>query len=105
MPWRHEMLVGKGIISPDALATHLTGDTANLAADHLAKRGRGGTAMPALCYAGYRLPAEITNHSVWLYFRFPLSLRMVDELLAAFTPAAFATSSEQRHLVVSPGVV
>ena len=34
-------------------------------------------------YAGYRFPAEIINHTVWLYFRFPLSLRMVDELLAA----------------------
>src|SRR5215213_4911686 len=35
------------------------------------------------CYAGYRFPPEIISHAVWLYFRFPLSLRMVDELLAA----------------------
>src|SRR3954453_22936194 len=34
-------------------------------------------------YAGYRFPAEIISHAVWLYFRFPLSLRMVEELLAA----------------------
>src|SRR6185295_5914836 len=34
-------------------------------------------------YAGYRFPAEVIRHAVWLYFRFPLSLRMVDELLAA----------------------
>ena len=34
-------------------------------------------------YAGYRFPAEIISHAVWLYFRFLLSLRMVDELLAA----------------------
>ena len=34
-------------------------------------------------YAGYRSPAEIISHAVWLYFRFPLSLRRVDELLAA----------------------
>ena len=34
-------------------------------------------------YAGYRFPAKIISHAVWLYFRFPLSLRMVDELLAA----------------------
>ncbi len=34
-------------------------------------------------YAGYRFPAEIISHAVWLYFRFPLSLRMMDELLAA----------------------
>ncbi len=34
-------------------------------------------------YVGYRFPAEVISHAVWLYFRFPLRLRMVDELLAA----------------------
>lgn len=34
------------------------------------------------CFAGYRFPAEIISHAVWLYFRFPFSLRMVEELLA-----------------------
>jgi hypothetical protein len=34
-------------------------------------------------YAGYRFPAEIISQAVWLYFRFPLSLRMVEEMLAA----------------------
>ena len=34
-------------------------------------------------YAGYRFPCEIISHAVWLYFRFPLGLRMVEELLAA----------------------
>jgi len=34
-------------------------------------------------YAGYRFPAEVIRHAVWLYFRFPLSLRMVEEMLAA----------------------
>ena len=29
-------------------------------------------------YAGYRFPGEIISHAVWLYFRFPLSLRMVE---------------------------
>jgi len=38
------------------------------------------SAVPS--YAGYRYPAEVISHAVWLYFRFPLSLRMVDELLA-----------------------
>ena len=31
-------------------------------------------------YAGYRFSAEIISHAVWLYFRFPLSLRMAQEL-------------------------
>jgi len=34
-------------------------------------------------YAGHRFPAEIIGYTVWLYFRFPLSLRMVEEMLAA----------------------
>jgi len=34
-------------------------------------------------YAGHRFPAEIISHAVWLYFRFPLGLRLVEELLAA----------------------
>src|SRR4051812_28680862 len=34
-------------------------------------------------YAGHRFPPEVISHAVWLYFRFPLALRMVEELLAA----------------------
>src|SRR3954462_13794958 len=34
-------------------------------------------------YAGHRFPPEIISHAIWLYFRFPLSLRMVEEMLAA----------------------
>jgi putative transposase len=34
-------------------------------------------------YAGYRHPAEIISYAVWLSFRFPLSLRMIEEMLAA----------------------
>ena len=41
------------------------------------------TAVARPNYAGYRFPPEIISHAVWLYFRFPLSLRMVDELLAS----------------------
>jgi putative transposase len=34
-------------------------------------------------YAGHRYPAEIISYAVWLYFQFPLSRRMVEEMLAA----------------------
>jgi putative transposase len=34
-------------------------------------------------YARHRFPPEVISHAVWLYFRFPLSLRMVEEMLAA----------------------
>src|SRR5438445_3144739 len=33
-------------------------------------------------YRGYRYPAEIISYAVWLYFRFHLSLRDVEEMLA-----------------------
>jgi hypothetical protein len=33
-------------------------------------------------YHRHRFPAEIISHSVWLYFRFPLSFRDVEEILA-----------------------
>jgi len=36
-----------------------------------------------ISYAGYRFPPEVISYAVWLYFRFPLSLRMVEEMLAA----------------------
>jgi putative transposase len=35
--------------------------------------------MPS--YKGHRYPVEIINHCVWLYFRFPLSFREVEELM------------------------
>src|SRR6201987_4635627 len=43
----------------------------------------GMTTLRDPIYAGYRYPAEIISYAVWLYFRFPLSLRMVEEMLAA----------------------
>jgi putative transposase len=51
------------------------------------RRGAGYRAgMPPAArspYAGHRFPPEVISHAVWLYFRFPLALRMVEELLAA----------------------
>jgi hypothetical protein len=34
-------------------------------------------------YHRHRFPPEVISYAVWLYFRFPLSLRMVEEMLAA----------------------
>ena len=39
------------------------------------------TATPS--YKGHRYPVEIINQCVWLYFRFPLSFREVEELMLA----------------------
>ena len=40
-------------------------------------------------YHGYRFPSEIISHAVWLYYRFALSFRDVEDLLA------------QRHIAVT----
>ncbi|MFK4532162.1 putative transposase [Bradyrhizobium ottawaense] len=34
-------------------------------------------------YRRHGFPPEVISYAVWLYFRFPLSLRMVEEMLAA----------------------
>src|SRR5918998_6233092 len=38
--------------------------------------------MPPISYARHRFPPEIIQHAVWLYVRFTLSYRDVEELLA-----------------------
>ena len=34
-----------------------------------------------ISYKRHRFPPQIIAHAVWLYFRFPLSLRLVEEML------------------------
>jgi len=34
-------------------------------------------------YRRHRFPADVIAHAMWLYFRFPLSLRMLEDMLAA----------------------
>ena len=36
-----------------------------------------------LSYKGHRFPVEVIDHCVWLYFRFPLSFREVEEMMLA----------------------
>lgn len=36
---------------------------------------------PIVSYKNHRFPPQIIAHAVWLYFRFPLSLRLVEEML------------------------
>jgi len=36
-----------------------------------------------ISYVGHRFLPKVISYDVWLYFRFPLSLRMVEEMLAA----------------------
>jgi putative transposase len=39
-------------------------------------------AVASSLYKGHRFPVEIISHCVWLYHRFPLSLRDVQEMMA-----------------------
>ena len=39
--------------------------------------------VSTVSYKGHRFPMEIINHCVWLYFRFPLSFREVEEMMLA----------------------
>ena len=41
-----------------------------------------GSGMEKISYAGYRFPPEIIHQAIWLYLRFTLSLRDVEDLLA-----------------------
>jgi putative transposase len=43
------------------------------------RAGLVGSETPS--YAGFRFPAEIISHCVWLYHRFSLSLREVEEMM------------------------
>jgi len=49
-------------------------------------------------YKRHRFPAEVIAHAVWLYYRFPLSLRHVEDLLAERgIEVSFQTVSEWAH--------
>jgi len=45
--------------------------------------GAGLVGVEAPSYRGFRFPAEIISHGVWLYYRFPLSFREVQEMMLA----------------------
>ena len=36
---------------------------------------------PTVSYKRHRFPPSVIAHAVWLYFRFPLSLRLAEEML------------------------
>lgn len=41
----------------------------------------GEMSTPTISYKNHRFPPQVIARAVWLYFRFPLSLRMVEEML------------------------
>ena len=60
-------------------------------------------------YAGYRYPSQIINHAVWLYHRFTLSFRDIEELLSArginvsYELSEIGVINSVQSIVVKPG--
>ena len=50
-------------------------------------------------YKRHRFPPQIIAHAVWLYFRFPLSLRLVEEMLLERGIVTKATRSLEEPIV------
>ena len=62
--------------------------------------------MKKISYSGYRFPPEIIQQAIWLYLRFTLSLRDVEDLLAERGVAVLAASPVAAMLLrrrVGPG--
>ena len=57
-----------------------------------------GTPMKPIPYDRHRFPAEVISHAAWLYFRFTLSLRDVEEMMAARGAASLSASG---HVISS----
>jgi hypothetical protein len=49
---------------------------------HVRRSNALGLAMQPISYARHRFPSDVIQHAVWLYLRFPLSYRDVEDLLA-----------------------
>ena len=48
----------------------------------MVRRTVRGTTLKPISYKRHRFPPDVIRQSVWLYFRFALSFRDVEELLA-----------------------
>jgi hypothetical protein len=48
-------------------------------------------------YAGYRFPPEVISHAIWLYFRFPLTIRTQSTILSWHWTITIWTRATQRN--------
>jgi hypothetical protein len=53
--------------------------------------------MPPISYARHRFPPAVIQQAIWLYLRFTLSYRDVEELLAALSVPANMCASFVAH--------
>ena len=63
-----DLIAAYGVVTPFRTCDRSGGSIAN--------------AMQKISYAGYRFPPEILRQAIWLYLRFTLSFRDVEDLLA-----------------------
>jgi transposase-like protein len=60
--------------------------------------------MTPLCYRRHRFPPEIIQHAIWLYLRFTLSYRDVEELLAERGLDISYETVRRWVLMIGPGI-
>ncbi len=60
---------------------------------------------PAPSYHGYRFPPDIIAHAVWLYFRFSLSFRDVEDLQRERQMRRFKSPAQLQRFASVHGVV
>jgi putative transposase len=60
--------------------------------------------MQTISYARHQFPAEIIRHTIWLYLRFSLSYRDVEELLAERGPEASCETVQRWVLRFGPAI-
>ena len=78
----------KALLPSEELAAVVGGPGAALSRERSleAHRPHGGGPMPPISYARHRFPPVVIQHAVWLYVRFTLSFRDVEDLLAGRGP-------------------
>ena len=60
------------------------------------------SAAPVLPFRGYRFPPEIITHAVWLYHRFALSHRDIEELLSERgIRVSYEAITNRGHLIIA----
>src|SRR5215204_1851481 len=60
--------------------------------------------MPLLTYSGYRFPPDIIQRAMWMYLRFTLSFRYIEELLAERGIGVTYESTQRRMLTFGPAI-
>ena len=61
--------------------------------------------MTKISYAGYRFPPVIIQQAIWLYVRFTLSFRDVEDLLAERGIAVSYETVRRGSIILDPGLL